>query len=72
MAADLQAVDIRAHVVGVMDGPARQPQDLALKLGEQAQVIAMPKILVHRGDPVPTSMSRRRRKEMPIMADYYA
>jgi hypothetical protein len=55
-----------------MDGPARQPQDLALKLGEQAQVIAMPKILVHRGDPVPTIMSRRRRKEMPIMADYYS
>jgi hypothetical protein len=55
-----------------MDGPARQPQDLALELGEQAQVIAMSKILVHRGDPVPTIMSRRRGKEMPIMADYYS
>ena len=36
--ADLQPVGIVAHMVGVMDGPARQPQHLALELGEDRQV----------------------------------
>ena len=34
MAADLQAVDIGADVIGVMDGPGRQPQDLARQCGQ--------------------------------------
>ena len=38
MAADFQPVGIFAHMVGVMDGPARQPQHLALELGEDRQV----------------------------------
>ena len=34
MSADLQAVAIAAQMVGVMDGPRRQPQHLALELGK--------------------------------------
>jgi hypothetical protein len=38
MPAHLQPVGIFAHMIGVMDGPTRQPQHLALKLGEDRQV----------------------------------
>ena len=37
MAADLQAVAIGADVIGVMDGPRRQPQHLALQLGQDGR-----------------------------------
>ena len=37
--ADLQAVDALAQVVGVVDGPARQPQHLALELAEDAKIV---------------------------------
>ena len=39
MAADLQAVDAFAQVIGVVDGPARQPQHLAFKLGEDGEIV---------------------------------
>ena len=35
MAADLQAVGALAQMIGVVDGPAREPEHLALQLGEQ-------------------------------------
>ena len=37
MAADLQAVAVLAQMVGVVDGPGRQPQHLALELGRIAK-----------------------------------
>ena len=69
MAADFQAIDVLAFMVGVVDGPARQPQNLAFELGEQAQVVAIAEVLIHRGGPVQAIMSRRAGKEMPNMAD---
>ena len=39
VAADLQAVGILAQMIGVMDGPAREPEHLALELGEDRQVV---------------------------------
>src|SRR5665213_470357 len=39
MTADLQPVDALAQVVGVVDGPARQPQDLALELGQDGEIV---------------------------------
>ena len=38
MAADLQPVGVLAHMVGVVDGPARQPQHLALELARMREV----------------------------------
>ncbi len=37
MAADLEAVGIVAQMVGVVDGPARQPEHLALERGQSLQ-----------------------------------
>ena len=37
MAADFQAVAARPQVVRVVDGPGREPQYLALELGEEGQ-----------------------------------
>jgi hypothetical protein len=39
MAADLQAVGALAQVVGVMDGPARQPQHLALEFAQDGEIV---------------------------------
>ncbi len=39
VAADLQAVDALAHVVRVVDHPAREPQHLALELAENAKLV---------------------------------
>ena len=39
MAADLQPIGILAHVIGVMDGPAGEPEHLALQLAEDAQIV---------------------------------
>ena len=41
MAADLQPVDALAQMVGVVDGPARQPQHLALERAEDVEVVAL-------------------------------
>ena len=38
MAADLQPVGVLAQMIGVMDGPGREPQHLALELGEDGEV----------------------------------
>jgi hypothetical protein len=35
MPADLQAIAIGANVIGMMDGPGRQPQHFARKRGQQ-------------------------------------
>src|SRR5690606_10197074 len=40
MAADLQPVDVLANVVGVVDGPGGEPEDLALEFAQQAQFVA--------------------------------
>lgn len=40
MAADLQAVIIVAQVIGVMDGPACQPEHLALEGGERRELFS--------------------------------
>ena len=37
MAADFEAVAARPQVVRVVDGPGREPQDLALEFGEEGQ-----------------------------------
>ena len=37
MAADLEAVALRAHVVGVMDHPRREPQHLALQGAQRGE-----------------------------------
>src|SRR3954471_20439217 len=39
MAADLQAVGALAQVIGVVDGPARKPQDLFFELAEGAKLV---------------------------------
>ena len=39
MAADLQAVGALAQVIGVVDGPARKPQDLFFELAEDAKLV---------------------------------
>jgi len=39
--ADLQAVAVRPDVVGMMDGPGRQPQDLALERAQQRQALGL-------------------------------
>ena len=38
MPADLQPVGALADVVGVMDGPAREPEHLLLQFGEDLQI----------------------------------
>ena len=48
VSSDLQFVDVFALVIGVMDGPARQPQYLAFKLGEDAQFVRGD-VVVHTG-----------------------
>jgi hypothetical protein len=40
VAADLEAVDVLAHVVRVVDHVAREPQHLALELAENAKLVA--------------------------------
>ena len=45
--ADLQAVGVFALVVGVMDGPACQPQDFTFELGEEPQVVGIADIWFH-------------------------
>ena len=40
MAADLQPIRVRAEMVGVVDGPGRQPEDLALQLGQRLKIDA--------------------------------
>ena len=37
--ADLHAIVVLAQVVGVVDGPARQPQHFALQLAEYAKIV---------------------------------
>ena len=39
VAADLEPVALRPQVIGVMDGPGREPQHLALQLAEQLQAL---------------------------------
>src|SRR5687767_592977 len=39
MAADLQPIAIRADVVGVVDGPRREPQNLAFQLAQEPQAL---------------------------------
>ena len=39
MAADLQAVGVLAHVIGVVDGPAREPEHLALELAQDVELV---------------------------------
>src|SRR5262245_19128331 len=41
MAADLQPVGTLAHVIGVMDGPAGEPENLLLQLAENAQRVGV-------------------------------
>src|SRR5262245_42993784 len=39
MPADLQAIDAVADMVGMMDGPAREPEHLALELAQDREII---------------------------------
>src|SRR5215813_11656950 len=39
MTADLEAVHALAQVVGVVDGPAREPQHLALELAQDGELV---------------------------------
>ena len=39
MAADLHAIDVLAQVIGVVDDPARQPQDLAFELAQYPKIV---------------------------------
>src|SRR5215470_2860590 len=39
MAADLQTVVVVAQVVGVVDGPARQPEHLLLELAQEGELV---------------------------------
>ena len=41
VAADFQAVDVLAQVIGVMDGPAREPQDLLLEFAQNVEFDAL-------------------------------
>src|SRR5215510_7783389 len=39
VATDLQAVDVVAEVVGMMDGPAREPEHLAFQLAQDREIV---------------------------------
>src|SRR5262245_19946555 len=39
MAADLQSVDVLAQMIGVVDGPAGEPQHLALELAQDGELV---------------------------------
>jgi hypothetical protein len=39
VAADLEAVNIFAQVIGVVNGPTRQPKDLAFQFAQNRQII---------------------------------
>ena len=57
MATDLQAVDIVAQMISVMDGPAREPQHLALELTENLQVCRRDR--VSHCDLLPAASTKR-------------
>ena len=41
MASDLQSIGRVANVIGVMDGPRRQPQDLARQRGQYLEACGL-------------------------------
>ena len=55
VAADLQAVDIRPDVIGVMDGPGRQPQGFARQRGQHFKACGFDR---HGGSPCSEVMVR--------------
>src|SRR3954468_16796152 len=58
MAADLQGIGAFAHMIGVMKGPAREPKDLLLELGENLQVGRIRARLFLRHDRAPAASMR--------------
>jgi hypothetical protein len=49
MAADLQPVPVRAQMVGVMDDPAGEPENLAFKLRQKGEPLRAARGAAERG-----------------------
>ena len=51
MAADLQAVVVLAQMIGVVDGPARQPEHLLFQFAQDREIVGHDRCLYTKHEP---------------------